>query len=255
MKKSRKYPKVLVTAPTHESKNYCVYEYLDRVSNLTYPNYDVYFSENSPTPANAKWLNKTFGVKVGWKDFSEQTIFEKLVYCHNDCFQKGMDGNFDYVLHLETDVIPPLDIIERLMFHRKRVTNGWYFIGGGGTRHPVFRTIHHNSTDFQKKMMPYVTQYTTNYTHLFKDNLMKVYISGLGCMLIHKSVFKKAKFRLEKSEDWNQIKNGAPDSYFCNDLYKVHKVDNFVDLSAFCQHINYTSWGEGAHLIKNSKTE
>jgi len=255
----RKYPKVLVTAPTHISKNYCVYEWMENVANLSYGNFEVYLSDNSPTPDNAKWLNRTFGVKVGWKDYGDEVLLSKLTKSHEDCRKKAIDGNFDYMLHLETDVFPPSDIIERLIFHRKKVVNGWYMIGGGGMRHPVYRQMQ-DKTKLQKEIK-WVYTLSNNIHHQGHRGLIKVDQSGLGCQLIHKSVFKKQRFRHpiidgEKKEYEGFSDGASTDSYWCNDLYFDSKIDNFVDLSLFCIHKNDSySWGKNANLIKDSKNE
>lgn len=256
----KKYPKVLVAAPTHESKNYCIYEWMENVAKFSYGNFEVYISDNSPTPENAKWINETFGIKVGWKNTEGKGVYEKITDGHNDCRKYAMDGNFDYLFHLETDVFPPSNAIERLIFHRKKVVNGWYMIGGGGGRHPVYR-LNQNNTLLQRKFgWSYVLQ--NNIHHLGHSGLIKVMQSGLGCQMIHKSVFNKQEFRnpiikgsIQKERDGLEM-GGSADSYWCNDLYYELKVDNLVDLSLFCIHKNDSySWGRNAELIMNDKSE
>ena len=255
----KKYPKVLVTAPTHESKNYCVYKWMENVANFTYGNFEVYLSDNSPTPDNAKWLNRAFGIKVGWKDYGDDVLFKKLTKSHEDCRKYAMDGNFDYMFHLETDVFPPSNVIERLIFHRKKVVNGWYLIGGGGRRHPVYR-LHQHKTKLQKHFN-WVFHLNSNIHYLGQKDLIKVVQSGLGCQLIHKSIFQRQEFRHPLIDGETKVyeansKDASTDSYWCNDLFYKTKVDNFVDLSLFCGHENDNySWGRNADLIIDSKNE
>ena len=77
-------PKVLVATPTYEGKNYCLPQFINNVSNFTYPKqcFDFVIFDNSATNANAKYINKEFGVKVVWKDYTGMTIIEKLAHTH-----------------------------------------------------------------------------------------------------------------------------------------------------------------------------
>ena len=40
---------------------------------------------------------------------------------HETIRQKALKGNYDYLLHLESDVFPPIDIIERLLEKKKKI--------------------------------------------------------------------------------------------------------------------------------------
>jgi len=72
-------------------------------------------------------------------------------------------------------------------------------------------------------------------SQLKSDNIInfgvrKVDAAGLGCLLIHKRVLDKVKFRFDK-------KNKAfDDMYFCKDAYD-NGFEIFVEMSVKCKHL------------------
>ena len=67
-----------------------------------------------------------------------------------------------------------------------------------------------------------------------EPQLLEVFFTGLGCLLIHRSVLEKVKF--------NWAEDSFDDAVFAKDAQKQgFKV--FVDTSVNCAHIQYdTSW-------------
>jgi len=117
--------KVLVAAPLCEWYDYCWDEFLNRVKELTYENYDLFFTENSST-------NNFFGkVKAQGFDVIKtehlHRIRDMVTRDHNIIRDKVLDGGYDYLLILDQDVIPPRDVIEKLMKHDKDIISGLYF--------------------------------------------------------------------------------------------------------------------------------
>ena len=60
--------------------------------------------------------------------------------------------------------------------------------------------------------------------------LMKIVASGLGCILIHKDVFKKIKFRYDKKTE------GFDDVFFSKDL-RDKNIEMYADLGVICKHL------------------
>ena len=98
------------------------------------------------------------------------------------------ENDYDYLLHLETDIVPRAYILEELMTYKKPVVCGLYSIFDGAYREPMLRLIEKNNAG-------YVRAYgISGSTSLYIDGkLLKVYSGALGCTLINSSVFDKNK--------------------------------------------------------------
>lgn len=235
------FPKVLIVAPQHDSKKYCWNEWKDRVNNLTYSNYDVFLADNSE---GFEFYNqmRVDGFKVKRVGQEKKNVLERTAKAHEACRLYAIKKNYDYILHLETDVIPPYDIIERLLTNRKKVVSGVYDIFHGKERkamiqvsEPLDRTIRaFRSVPFIEHEEP-----------LFFDGTTKqVYHAGLGCILIHKYVFEKIKFRHVK----NSINHA--DTWFANDCFQKD-IAIFVDTSIHCKHLNGTWMDQAPEILES----
>ena len=135
------------------------------------------------------------------------------------------------MLHLETDIFPPLDVIENLLAKDKKVIGGLYDIDEGKYRFTMAQK-HIYSAFHVISCVNFVTGDEIS----FVDGTIKPISSiGLGCVLIHNSVFKTIPFRFVKN------KNVHPDSYFSEDCF-TKKIKIYADTSIYCRHDN-KAWG------------
>jgi len=221
-------PKVLVGCPTSQHKEYCLKEYADAVKSLTYKNYDILLVDNSE---NDDYMEKIKKERVqAIKGQYHEGARDRIVESRNILREKTIEG-YDYLLSLEQDVIPPKDIIEKLIAHNKKIITGIYF-------------ANNTMPDGSIALIPLVYKLTDEKTlsmkplseeEVFKDQLMKVVSCGLGCVLIHKNVLEKIKFRYEL--------NSFDDRWFCIDAYKL-KIPIYADTSIRCKHmiLNHQPW-------------
>ena len=100
-KTKKRLPKILIAIPTYDGKNYCIKEFLDNLKNFSYPKdrIEYYIADNSANNKNAKWLNKTYGLKVFWKDYSDYSVMEKLCDSHNQLRRYFLESKCTYMLH------------------------------------------------------------------------------------------------------------------------------------------------------------
>ncbi|MBS3151227.1 hypothetical protein J4443_02500 [Candidatus Woesearchaeota archaeon] len=76
-----------------------------------------------------------------------------------------------------------------------------------------------------------ISMRSLNEDELWKNQgLMQVISAGLGCILIHKNILKKIKFRYEL--------NTFDDRWFFMDLYNK-KIPVYADTSIKCKHLIY----------------
>jgi hypothetical protein len=108
------------------------------------------------------------------------------------------------------------------MRHEKRVVGASYIVANESIpmvqmEHPM--TLNDNIT----------YQANEGAAALFDGTLKQVHSVGLGCVLIHKSVLSKFKFRYDASVD------AHPDSFFYRDMRNLD-IPVYMDSSLFLQH-------------------
>ena len=235
-----KFPKVLIAAPQHDSKKYSWEVWKERVKNLTYPNYEVFLAENSDNDSFYKEI-KSCGFLAKRVGHDVEGVLERTAIAHEACRLQAIDGNYDYLLHLETDVIPPYDIIERLLTNNKKVVSATYDIFHGKNRKSMIQVSERlDRTYGAYRTVPFIEHEEP----LFFDGTTKqVYHAGLGCILISRYVFEKIPFRNVKGSI-----NHA-DTWFANDCF-LKDIAIFADTTIHCKHFNGT-WLDQADEILN----
>lgn len=221
--------KVLVCTPHNVVKNYCFDEWLARVTNLTYPNYDILIADNSPDNKNKKRIVK-MGINAIYIK-PKRKVNQKYIAESQEALRvHALLHKYDFILFIESDIFPPHDIIERLLAHRKKVVSASYFINFGEESHLMLQNIEKDGGAV-KHTMNIDSGYDIN---IVDGEVHEVYACGLGCTLIHKSVLEQIRFRWEE---------GAPshaDTIFAADLKQL-KIKQYLDTSIICEHKN-SSW-------------
>ena len=219
-------PKILVGCPTSDHKAYCLDAYLTTVKALSYPNYNLLLVDNSKKEDYFKLL-KDKGVPV-LRTPHYTTARERIVESRNLLRKKALEGDYDYLLSLEQDVIPPKDILEQLLSHKKPVITGIYY---------MHYTVKQQGKIIGKKVLPLLYQ-RKDEEHLIQlqpeevegNHLLEITATGLGCILIHKDILEKTPFRYEEE------KLVFDDIWFCQDLEK-EGVQLYVATSVKCKHL------------------
>lgn len=223
------FPKVLLAAPQHDSKRYCWKEWLDAIKNLTYPNFEIFIADNSITDEFSKEI-KQEGINIKHIK-NEKGVMHRLVDSHNACRQYALDNDFDFLFHLETDIIPPKDVIERLMNNGKMICSGCYDIWHGKLRKAMIQL----DEDFDRSKRAYrtITFVDEQEPLIFNGHLRRVYHAGIGCILIHKKILKQIPFRYIDKGGF------SADTWFANDCYK-YDIPIHLDTTILCKHLNFT---------------
>ncbi len=218
-------PRVLIGVTASFHKEYCLQPFLEGLKNLTYQNKEIWFVENSE---HNEYFNKlrNLGLNVIKGPYFESPI-KSISASRNILIDKTINENFDYFFSLDQDTIPPKDAIEKLLSHNKQVTCGVCFsrmrIKGKLYLVPdVYKRIP-NTEDNQG--LPSITW--PDEKEILSNQLIKIESCGAGCLLLHKEIIKRVRFR----EDLEH----AEDRWFCVDLFK-NNIPIYCDTSIKCKH-------------------
>jgi hypothetical protein len=241
-------PKILVATPTYEGKNYCLEEFIDNVANFSYPRsrFDFMIFDNSKEPSNAKMINEKYGVKVHWRDYSGMTIIQKLAETHEAIRQHAINNHYDYLLHLESDVFPPTDVIEQLLFTKKNIIGVPYNLFGGGQRRLVTQGFQEGDVASEF----FVSSLNLGHHHhwFFDGNIKRLTTNGIGCTLMKVNTIGNIPFRYVEGDV------AAPDTWFTRDLLSL-RIPYYIHTGMLCFHWSNEDWGAYADLLKYDKNE
>jgi GT2 family glycosyltransferase len=220
--------KILVACPVADVKGYCFDEWIIKANNLTYENKDIFVVDNSENreyydSIKSKYENVSFA-RVNPKQYP--SFKSALAKSHDTIREKVLKDDYDYLLHLESDVFPPIDIIERLIEHKKKIVGALYHIELGEQSKLMVQELESFGIEHRET-------FNLDETDLsFVDGKVKrVFSCGLGCILIHRSILEEVEFRYEEGSPVH------PDSFFFADInQKGFPV--YVDTDIYCEHYN-----------------
>ncbi len=238
-----KEPKVLVAAPTWEGHKYILPKYLDRVKNLSYSNYSVLLVNNGKSKTFTKWLIRK-GIKV-IKIHYKENIFERITNARNAIINYVLQHkDIKYLLSLDTDVIPPKDIIERLLKHKKDLV-GALIHAGFEKKVPCILKDGYLMRKGKKGLSFYSWEEVREMKK--KKILHRVYATSVSCLLIHRKVFEAGvRFR------YTPYFHVGEDIWFFNECNeKGFKF--YVDLSKRIPHFNKSKKRWYKSLMKPKK--
>ncbi len=231
--------KILVGSPVNEMYNYCIEEYIQAIKSLTYPNFDILLVDNSKGDSFFKKLQSMNIPVIKDKHYEEPR--DRQVSGRNILREKAIKENYDYFLNLDQDVLPPKDIIERFLQHKRRVLTGIYF------NYKQFTPKEKGSREGYRhgQLFPTIWAYTDNDGNLRQieekelkpERLIQIGLCGSGCLFIHNSVLKKITFHYSRENDDPRVNKFVfDDSFFCNDLRQL-KIPIYADTSMICKHL------------------
>jgi len=228
-------PKVLVASPIVDMYRYCLPQYIESLKTLTYKNYDILLVDNSESDEYKKEI-ESFGVKV-LKSPHLFNVHDRLPAARNVIRQYALDHDYDFFLCLEHDIIPPRDVIQRLLRHKKLAVSGVYYKtfviayrdGEKITKRaqevrPVLYGFPPSGSKDQEAMTFCTMQDVEG------DKIMRIRGSGFGCLLIHRFILEKFPFHT------NEQKNIFDDVALSHDLFYAD-IPMYVDTSVKCQHL------------------
>lgn len=247
-------PKVIVASPTFDKMKYCQDEFFNSIKNLSYSNYDILIVDNSDEDFYFEGLKKISGINVVRDKNIGKSGFQKVVSSRNKIIEYAIENNYDYIFMIDSDVIPPSNIIEELISCGKDLVSGLYFnffnVNEQVKILPVaWREINEKEFEQLKKILNFdekIKSHKDLRRHLTEEEiesneLLEVKYPSAGCMLISKEVFIKARYGLLDKE------NTSDDIYFFDEIASLG-FKMYVYTKIKCRHLSL-----GKYHQKNGK--
>jgi len=226
---------------------YCLDDWTHAVRALSYKNVSVVLADNSASEAYKQELESR-GFRVVRCARREDPL-DTITDCRNKLREIALKEGFDYFLSLEQDVIPPSDVIERLLERKVSIISGMYCTymkrEGKSVKLPLLWTwVTEGELDHMKLN---AAQYPETLARIkdaeladlkrqlrmeevmFED-LIEVKYAGVGCMLIRRDVLEKCSFVRSTG------RSGTDDFGFCDEARKAgFKI--WADCTVKCDHL------------------
>lgn len=253
-------PKVLVGCPTFSGMSYCLDDFMQRIKSLSYPDYDIIMVDN--TSDNTNYFTKLANLGVIVKHLkSAKSATEKLVESRNMIISYMLEHSYSHLLMMDQDVIPPKDIIERLLTHKKDIVSGLYYnyfdTPNGIRKNPVaFQFITPEEFSRMQKINPWpegITHKDVNRKlwdeEIDKGELLQVKVPSAGCMMISRKALEEG-IRYSTLYGTPQYRGIDDDINFCKSAReKGYKL--YLDPTVKCEHLvkgKYQKDGKGNYI-------
>jgi len=253
--------KVLVATATFGGMKYCEDKFFGSIMNLSYPSYDVLIVDNSKGEEYSDELRRKFeGVKVIHDDTDEERSIFRLISSRNKILEYAIEGGYSHIMMFDADVIPPEDIVERLLECDKSLVSGVYynyFNVSGKVRYFPVAWVYFSEREFEemKRLYPDVVgsktrkemkRYLTE-EEVKSGELFGVAFPSAGCMLIRREVFEKVRYGKEE-----EGKTGD-DIYFINRARELG-FEPYCFTRVKCGHLvldKYKRDGDGNYVYED----
>lgn len=161
----------------------------------------------------------------------------------NRIAQKSIDGGYDFVLMVDSDITPQADALACLLEHDVDMVSGFYLhrsLNGDGTdRADVFKltapdgSAHFNYTSESRYEVGEIAELRES-----GENLVEIHGCGMGISLVRTSVFGNVKFPWFS---WINYPGAArnllsEDLFFCEALRKAG-IPRYMDTRVGCGHL------------------
>lgn len=228
--------KILIGCPTYERYRYCVDLWIKRVKEIQEYSkehqIDYLLVDNSPTDVFYNELKEKNVDIVKSPYFPD--VRERVIHSRNIIREKFLNENYDFFFSLEQDVIPPKDILEKLLRHDKEIVSAYY-------SKLVSVVLRDNETGELKNAVIEIALVwlksdgekirRANPQEVLNKGLIKVGGYGVGCVLIKREVLEKIKF------EYKSDKKAFDDMFFCDDAEKAG-YGLFLDSNIKVIHFN-----------------
>lgn len=237
-------PKILVASPVCDKTKYCINQFLESIKNIDYDNYDILLVDNSDSD---DFLNELKSKNINAvKDNSKGNGMEKVVNSRNKIIDYASEKGYDYVLMMDSDVIPPKNIIKELLMCSKEIISGLYynyFVSSGKLKILPVAWMPITKEEFGQikqiiKLPDWMKTHEDMRRHLTQEEVeskkpLKVLYPSAGCMLISKKVFEKVRYGLIKVP---KEAHTSDDIFFIKEARKLG-FESYCHTGIKCHHL------------------
>jgi len=229
--------KILIGCPTYERYEYCIDLWLKAVKKI------IEFSRKEGHEADYLLVDNSktqdFYLKMQLKGANivrspyVENVRQRIMDSRNVLREKALRERYDYFFSLEQDIIPEEDILVRLLNQNKKIISAYYSKNMG-------MRVQDNET---KKINDIVLELPIVYLQqeggvkranpheVLRKGTISVGAFGVGCLLIHREVLEKIKFRFERG------KIAFDDFLFCLDAKNLG-YGLFLDSNIKVNHLH-----------------
>lgn len=218
-------PKILMFSPTYEGKDYIFKEFYKHFTSIDYPNLDWMIIDNSKDESYVNKLRREGYQHIHHVPRSGNSR-NALSNAQNYARQRAIDGGYDYLFSVESDVLVPKDILKKLLSFDKQVVGAVYFLKNKHLETPCifFTDVKPNGMRGTRLMHP------REAPGFLGRGLQRVHGAGMGCTLLRRDVFSRFMFWTDERFD-----NKHSDVYYYMELENAG-IPVFVDTNTIVEH-------------------
>lgn len=239
--------KMLIASPTYNGMEYCEKRFLGRIKELSCRDYDILIVDNSGGNDYFEHLRQDKRLIVMRYDGNEKDKIKRLIGSRNKILDYAAENNYDCILMMDSDVIPPKNVVEELMKCKKDIVSGVYFSyfkSSGILKILPVAFMPISKEEFEQIRIGGLPEFVKSNKdlrrHMTKEeiesnSLIKVLFPSAGCMLLTRKVFENKNIR------YGLLKIEA-DAQTSDDIYFITKarengIDAYVNTAVKCDHL------------------
>lgn len=222
-------PRILLACPISDHKAYILPTWISYIKRLTWAGLDILLVDNSHNADFHRQLKRKYeapGFTIIHHDPAGKGIRFFMAECNEIIRRYTLKAGYDYLFSLECDIFPPYNIIGHLYGLQKPIAAAPYFLMKGAASLLIGAEVEPNQVNAVTRPFSLDDGFLT-----FDGKVKPAYAPGLGCVLIHRTILEKVKFRATDQD------TAHADSNFYNDLFFLG-YSAVVDYSIICRHEN-----------------
>ena len=162
-------------------------------------------------------------------------------HARNALVKEMIKGGYDWIFFLDDDVLPPVDVFEKLRSHGRAAVSGLYY----RRTIPLIPLALYDTNPYPSPLGAYKA-----------GALVEVDLVGAGCLLLHRKLFETIP---QPWFEWRRDRDDLPerdrvseDFAFCRKL-REYGIKVLLDTSVECAHLGYGSVDVGGRFTPLEK--